>query len=30
LIAVCGKLLRQAAAMIKSGLLFDENLAMGA
>lgn len=30
LIAVCGKLLRQAAAMIKSGQLFDEKLAMGA
>ena len=30
LIAVCGKLLRQAAAMIKSGRLFDEKLAMGA
>ena len=30
LIAVCAKLLRQAAAMIKKGQLFDENLAMGA
>ena len=30
LIAVCGKLLRQAAAMIKKGQLFDEELAMGA
>lgn len=30
LIAVCGKLLRQAAAMLKSGRLFDEKLAMGA
>lgn len=30
LIAVCGKLLRQAAAMIKKGQLFDEKLAMGA
>ena len=30
LIAVCAKLLRQAAAMIQKGQLFDENLAMGA
>ena len=30
LIAVCGKLLRQAAAMIKKDQLFDEKLAMGA
>jgi transposase len=30
LIAVCAKLLRQAAAMIKKGQLFDEKLAMGA
>lgn len=29
LIAVCGKLLRQAAAMIKKGQLFDEKLALG-
>jgi transposase len=30
LIAVCGKLLRQAGAMIKKDQLFDEKLAMGA
>ena len=30
LIAVCGKLLRQAAAMIKKDQLFDEKLALGA